>query len=331
MRREFFVRWTRSPLRVVAGVEMPSYDRPVPGLLADDLERQLAAVWDALNDPNFTAPTNPDVVEQYLVVAPGSAARLVRGGFTMPPSVATEKPNETHDPQASLVPRAFAVGLNNGHNLLIDLDAFAVRSWWFGDFARQRTQGKTWLWDIAGIPLASDASVPSGFVLVDRREGKSSLVLPQREHATIGTLDGYERHDDGVRLRYRLNLPSGNTLSITETIEPFATNDETGWKREVRVDGVPEGHDVYWVAPRSLAESAGPTHQNLAGTCCKTSGLWRFSDSPLVEPAVCLGRREGFGADTLEFTQNLMRKPWLNRAVGASSQPAPRTLGPATS
>ena len=255
MRREFFVRWTRSPLRVVAGVEMPSYDRPVPGLLADDLERQLAAVWDALNDPNFTAPTNPDVVEQYLVVAPGSAARLVRGGFTMPPSVGTDTADKTHDPQASLVPRAFAVGLNNGHNLLIDLDAFAVRSWWFGDFARQRTQGKTWLWDIAGIPLASDASVPSGFVLVDRREGKSSLVLPQREHATIGTLDGYERHDDGVRLRYRLNLPSGDTLSITETIQPFATSDETGWKREVRVDGVPEGHDVYWVAPRSLAES----------------------------------------------------------------------------
>src|SRR5690606_3692676 len=33
MRRGFFFRWTRSPLRVIPGVEMPSYTRPIPGVL----------------------------------------------------------------------------------------------------------------------------------------------------------------------------------------------------------------------------------------------------------------------------------------------------------
>ncbi len=82
MRREFFLRWTRAPLRVRPGMEMPSYERPVAGVLHGDLALQLSALWDALNDRQFTPPINPSSVEQFLVVAPGGSARIVRDVFS---------------------------------------------------------------------------------------------------------------------------------------------------------------------------------------------------------------------------------------------------------
>ncbi|MGE3315963.1 MAG: c-type cytochrome, partial [Planctomycetaceae bacterium] len=77
MRREFFLRWTRSPLRVAPGIEMPAYERPVPGVLDGDIDRQFAALWSALNDPQFTVPTNPTAVEQFFTVKKGDGARIV--------------------------------------------------------------------------------------------------------------------------------------------------------------------------------------------------------------------------------------------------------------
>ena len=144
MRREFFLRWTRAPLRIRPGMEMPSYERPVAGLLHGNIILQLAALWEALNDPRFTPQINPSAVEQFLVVRPGEPARIVRDVF------AKRKGGD------GAVARAFAVGFNNGHSLLFDLDLFCLRDWTVGDFARQRTSGKSWFWDLAGVPAASE-------------------------------------------------------------------------------------------------------------------------------------------------------------------------------
>ncbi len=112
MRREFFLRWTRAPLRIRPGMEMPSYERPVAGLLHGNIALQLAALWEALNDPRFTPQINPSAVEQFLVVRPGEPARIVRDVF------AKRKGGD------GPVARAFAVGFNNGHSVLLDLDLF---------------------------------------------------------------------------------------------------------------------------------------------------------------------------------------------------------------
>ena len=47
------------------------------------------------------------------------------------------------------VPRAFAIGFENGENVLFDLDALSLRDHWYGDFARQRSSGKSWFWEPA--------------------------------------------------------------------------------------------------------------------------------------------------------------------------------------
>ncbi|MEZ6050874.1 MAG: hypothetical protein R3C02_05695 [Planctomycetaceae bacterium] len=49
--------------------------------------------------------------------------------------------------------RSFAIGFGNGHSLPFDIDRFAVRGWTLGDFARQRTEGKSWYWDLAGVDV----------------------------------------------------------------------------------------------------------------------------------------------------------------------------------
>ena len=133
MRHSYFVRWTRSPLRIVPGVEMPSYTRAVHGVLGDDIDAQLESLWRTLADPRFEPPTDPASVEQYFVVEKGSPPRIIRDVFTNP-----------EENGGGYVSRAFAIGFENQHSVLIDLNTLTLRSWNFGDFARQRAGTGTW-------------------------------------------------------------------------------------------------------------------------------------------------------------------------------------------
>lgn len=209
MRPEYYFRWTRSPLRVMPGVEMPSYQRPHPTFLNGELARQLAAIWDALHDPNLPPPTNPAVVEQFVSVAPGQPPRVVRDVFSAPKGISV-----------STIPHAFAAGFGNGLSLLFDLEHPGVRAWTIGDFARQRTAGKSWFWDMAGVPAMIAPEATSEFVLDVHRANQS----PQRLEVANGQLISYQITADAVELTYRLN---------TEEEETSATIHEV-WTDEAR-------------------------------------------------------------------------------------------------
>lgn len=110
-----------------------------------------------MHDPNFTAPTNPAVVEQLWTLQQGDKPRgLLRDVVTIP----GEKG------QTESIPRAIAIGFGNGHSILFDADSATVRMWTLGDFARQRTQGKSWFWDMAGSPLMQVPVEQSDFSLL---------------------------------------------------------------------------------------------------------------------------------------------------------------------
>ncbi len=236
MRRSWFHRWMHGPLRITPGVEMPAYTDAAPGILDSRLDPQLDAMWTALNDPAFVAPTMAGVVEQDLVVPPDGAAAIVRDVFANGPT------------DAGWTARGLAVGLNNRHNILIDLETFSVRKWWYGDFARQRTRGKTWFWESAGTTLfLADSPAPS---LAVERDGR--LQFPVRERQTVGWLTNWQRGNDGrdVSLRYELRFPHGLRLDVTETISPtLETADEqrTGWRHSIRVRGLPAGAGALWL------------------------------------------------------------------------------------
>lgn len=234
MRPEFFFRWTRSPLRVTPGVEMPSYQRPHDTLLAGDIEAQLAAIWEACNDPSLSIPSNPAVLEQFWTLARGDAPRIVRDVFTI-----------NNGAQKASIPRAFAVGFDNGHSVLFDLDRLALRGWTVGDFARQRTEGKSWFWDLAGAPVTEELTGNCDFLLL--RESTGEILGPaDGAPASIRLLDyRVDRGTRTVHLRYRIEFLAGTgELTVAESWHalPYLEADGgAGWARRIAVEDAPAG------------------------------------------------------------------------------------------
>lgn len=227
MRREYFLRWTRSPARIVPGMEMPSITKPVKGVLGEDIDRQLAVAWEALNDDGFTVPTNPGSFEQFVTVKPGERARVIRDVFTDPAG-------------DGYIARPMVIGLNNGHNVMFDLDLFGMRHWWFGDTARQRTEGKSWYWDVAGIGVQSLPRAAD--VVLVKPDG--TMIQPTIERATNGRMMSWEHTANGLSFAYGLNFDVGDTrhvVSVRESIETLAQGAKTGFSRQVKVSGVPTG------------------------------------------------------------------------------------------
>ena len=246
MRHSYFVRWTRSPLRIVPGVEMPSYTKAVHGVLGDDADAQLEVLWKTLADPRFEPPTDPASVEQYIVVGKGSPPRIIRDVFTNP------KENG-----GGYVARAFAVGFENQHNMLYDLDTLTLRGWHFGDFARQKTIGKSWYWDLAGSPIISGNNSASDYALISRisrdangRRTRSRTIEPFSENGTVGRLTGYSSDENSVRFRFALNFVIDDqrvTVNVEETLRTarFRRGEgTTGLLREIIVSELPDGFDL---------------------------------------------------------------------------------------
>lgn len=222
MRPEYFLRWTRSPLRIVPGMEMPSYDRPVPGILDGKADTQLAALWHALNDPRFTVPTNPTAVEQLLNVQPGDAPRIVRDVFTV-----------AEDNGGGYVPRALAMGFDNGHSILFDLDRGCVRGWTIGEFARQRTQGKSWFWDLAGTPLATGISSASDLVL--KFGSETADPLGPDKSLPGWRLESYDVAGDAVELVYDVAFDA-NSGPVTVRVSETWQSASGGVQRRIQAD-----------------------------------------------------------------------------------------------
>lgn len=252
MRKEYFLRWVHNPLRIVPGMEMPALKKSVPKVLGGDINRQLDAIWLGLNDPQFKVPTNPSSVEQFLTVAPGEPARIVRDVFT--------NPKETG---GGYVARAFAVGFDNGHNLLIDLDHFSLVQWTLGDLARQRTQGKSWYWDMAGSPIISGYERGNDFVLARTGKEPMKVVYPHQQNGTSGTLRNYSSHGNQITLNYDLTFKVNEKVTkvaITDTLTTLPNQaNQTGWQRTLKAENLPEGYDLYVGRPQNTKSIGKPT------------------------------------------------------------------------
>lgn len=237
MRKDFFLRWVKSPIRIVTDMEMPSYERPVEGILAGSLPAQREALWAALNDPQFQAPLDVSVVEQMWTLHEGDRPRILRDVFTLP-----------GQPDA-YVPRAFAVGFPNRHNVLFDLDTFRVRQWWLGDFARQRAQGKSWFWDAAGVPVVTGLGSRPEIVL---RHSDGAILLPQVDRGTNGRLRAYAAREDRIDLQYALTFRVADkpvAIDVDERWSPLNGKNGGGWSRRIAVAQPPQEHQAFFIVP----------------------------------------------------------------------------------
>jgi len=245
MRSSYFVRWTRSPIRIVPGMEMPSIgQKPIEDLLDGDSDKQLAIIWKGLNSPEFTVPTDPASVEQFWVVAPGEPARIIRDVFEL-----------KGDTGEGYIPRAFAVGFNNQHSVLFDLDLFEPRVWTYGDFARQRTEGKSWYWNMAGVPVKSWKSSMAGFRLVK----DDTLQAAYYDNARIGQLMNYERKAGGVDFEYFLQFEIGNDFVFVDVKEEWRAIQESpqGWSRKIIVSKPPREAELVMMLPKTQLDRGG--------------------------------------------------------------------------
>ncbi len=231
IRRQWFDRWVRNPARIVPRMEMPSIEQPVPGVLGDRLEDQLAAVWHVLNRPGFTPP----------------AAGAIRVARTR---------NMPEEPEPAIVlaevlrvgKRAFArplvVGLSNRHTLLLDFERNRLTGWWVGDAARERTEGKRWFWEPGGTHLVDVGFGASELVLVHGGQ----MIEPDVVGQCAATLDGWEHRDGAVMARYRVQftIPGRDApvmVHVAQTISPLVGN---GFRRRLEVSGLPAGSELRW-------------------------------------------------------------------------------------
>jgi len=258
LRPEYFLRWTNSPLRIIPGFEMPSYQRPVPGVLGDDVAKQLSAVWYAVNDPKFEAPTNPTAVEQFLTVAPGERPRIIRDVFTAPEGSG-----------GGIVPRGLAIGFDNGHSLLFDFGRGTVRDWTVGDFARQRTEGKSWYWDLAGLRgldgFDDQREVrlfdPSTKEWVSPADDEKPQLLGYRTSASPSAVHAEIRipftRDVGADAKVR------HDVELRHEFAPVQGPEGSGWERTISIDAKhsPElkGLIPYLVVPTKWTSKLGAT------------------------------------------------------------------------
>lgn len=238
IRHEWFERWVRNPARIVPRMEMPAVQLPVRGVLDDDLNQQLAAVWQVLNTPGFEPPPpNPVRIlrraglrerEEWAVV--GTDVILDRGREFLKPLL---------------------IGLPNRHNVLFDLERNRVAAWYLGDAARQRTKGKTWYWETGGGPHAHLVNEPgAGSELTLAIAGQRLEPLAAGQFPT--ELDAWRHVEGGVSWRQRLRFASPGdeasptVIHVEQTILPRwrGEGSESGFRRTVTISGVPTNAEV---------------------------------------------------------------------------------------
>lgn len=237
LRKPWFDRWVRNPARIIPRMEMPAIQIPVKGVLHDDVDEQLAAVWNVLNEPGFTPPLpNP--------------VRIVRsrnvpdkdGKFTERANVLTDVfvvDGTTYD-------SAIVIGLPNRHNILFDLEHNRLAAWWTGDTALERTKGKSWYWEPGGTMVVHGPFVPPA-----ERTGptgelnwynfNSSIAALESE---VGELDSITHTKHGVVFKYRSWLGS-----VTQTFEALPIDPKqptkSGFRRRFEIEGT-SGALLWW-------------------------------------------------------------------------------------
>ncbi len=224
LRRSWFDRWVRNPARIIPRMEMPSVQLPVPGVLGEKLDDQLAAVWHVLNLPGFIPPPpNPIRVLRHSGHDPGAEPRVVTDLLRV---------------GGPVMVKPFLVGLANRHNVLFDLESARLALWTAGDTAAQQTKGKSWFWDLAGATILDPGIAGSDIAL----SSAAGAAPPRPLGQFVTEADAWETAGPGLTLHYRLRFGDAPsvTLHVRRTLTPLAN----GFAQELSAGPVPPGAHV---------------------------------------------------------------------------------------
>ncbi|GIW94549.1 MAG: hypothetical protein KatS3mg110_2590 [Pirellulaceae bacterium] len=249
IRRPWFERWVRNPARIVPRIEMPAIQTPVPGVLDDQLDRQLAAIWNVLNRREFRPPEpNPvRVVRKANLPDLGERSTII---------------TDVIQADGQRFVQALLIALPNRHNVLLDLGEVRLAGWWIGDAARQRTLGKTWFWEAGSSSHVVPGDPRPAWTL--RHAGRS--FEPQRQGQFLTWFDSVEHVDHGVLVRYRLVFPSamGQSPHVVRIEERFLPVWEgaAGFERLVRVSSIPPDTELVFRPWQGTVRTAATQQAN---------------------------------------------------------------------
>ncbi len=233
VRKIWFDRWVRNPARITPRMEMPSIQSPVHGVLDGRLQTQLDALWTALNSKNLKLPKLGAVRVVSRSNDPAATLRQRRA------AVLTDVLH--HNDRIYIKP--FIVGMNNQHNVMLDLESASLSGWWRGDVARQLTEGKTWFWEPAG-----DSALPAGKPRAEwQLKTSAGYVDPIASGQFKTAFDLYEHTPgNGVAVQHRLLFPGENQqrVQVTQTLSPQSNDTTDGFSRELKLSGLKPSQQV---------------------------------------------------------------------------------------
>lgn len=234
MTRRYFRRWIADPQRILPGTPMPQFLQPVAAL-PGTLDDQLDAIWALLGRDRLDGLASP--ASRQVRRPTGERAEVVYDMILVPDSSGTVR----H------YPRGVAIGFGNGHSVLFDSDRLSWVAWWRGDFVERTKSGRLWEWHPAGpdLGLGAGGEPPLRFVGPD-----GEVRSPGEVRERFGSFAGLTFAGRGVVLSYVLLGPDGSPVRVAERLEPI----DGGWRREVRVAGLPRG----WRPRLTLPAGAAP-------------------------------------------------------------------------
>lgn len=221
LRRTWFDRFVRNPSRIVPRMEMPSVQVAVRGVQPNSLDQQLGAVWEILNKPGFQPPEP-------------NAVRVVRHTGTNPSNPAVFVTEVLRNGDDNYI-KPLLIGLSNRHNALFDLETARLVNWSIGDTARQRTEGKTWFWEMGGKEIFLPKINESEISLL-----RSEVIeTPDLSGQFITEFDSLEHIGNGLRVGYRLHFSdSRRVVPISQTFVPLVDTHGSGFRRVIEVAGL---------------------------------------------------------------------------------------------
>lgn len=227
IRPSWFRRWVHNPSRIVPRMEMPAIQVAAKGVLNDDLDLQLAALWKTLNTPGFEPP-KPNPVR---------IVRSLNSGAAEHANVLTDV---LETPSRKFL-RPLIVGLANRHNVLFDLESGRLASWWIGDTARQYTRGKSWYWEPGAPPIVDNLDFLQQFSIVD---SNSRTWETKTSGQFVVQFDELKHLKDGIEWRGRIELQNDSISRFVSMTQRVVTVGEAAIEVTTKVNGLANGEVV---------------------------------------------------------------------------------------
>ena len=227
IRPSWFRRWVHNPARIVPRMEMPAIQVAAKGVLNDDLDLQLAALWKTLNTPGFEPP-KPNPVR---------VVRNLNNGTAEHANVLTDVLETSNTKYL----RPLIIGLPNRHNILFDLETGRLASWWVGDTARQYTRGKSWYWEAGAPSIVDGIQFLQQFSIVD---SSNRVWQAKTQGQFVVQFDGLKHVNGTVEWSGRIELQNESNSRFVKLTQRMLASGESELEVVTQLNGLLDGDQV---------------------------------------------------------------------------------------